>query len=159
MVLRPSPLLIAAGMMLGSTLALVGYPGGMQAAYEDARDLSELQSSMDEDEAFQKEIEQKSAVVLKRVSTKCALVQELIQGRTTLAEVTRRFHEMNAESQPCMCIIRSRYPNIPDEERMALNVIEFVSLEDLPSDQMASVKARLNDEFQHMFGHQMSPVY
>ena len=59
---------------------------------------------------------------------KQALVNDLIAGRTTLAEVTAQFMLLNHDRQAAMDVIRRKFPGATDEEKTARNVIAFVDV-------------------------------
>ena len=88
-----------------------------------------------------------------RIACKNALVDELIAGRATLAQVSDEFLRMNEEEPAILLILRHRYPGSGDEERSAHNVIGYVRVRYLPAAAEARVLDRLGREFADRFGH------
>jgi len=102
------------------------------------------------DSELRAELDTVDTQILNQIATKDALVADLIAGRTTLAEVTNRFAEMNQTRPECMTVIRQQYEGATDEEKMARNVIDFVTLELAQADasQKSKVLTRLETEFE-----------
>ena len=65
--------------------------------------------------------------LMNRIAAKEAIIGELIAGRATLADAASQFLSLNAERPDLLEMIRSAYPNRTDEERAALNVIDYVA--------------------------------
>lgn len=87
--------------------------------------------------------------VRRRMAVKEALVAELIAGRTSLAEVTARFAEMNATRANYVALIRETYPGATDREKAARNVIDYV-FSRVPAAERAAVVRRLDAELQQI---------
>lgn len=91
----------------------------------------------------------------RQIQIKEALLTELIEARTTLADVSTQFLAMNRNSPASMTVIRKEYPGETDEEKSAYNVLTFANAElsrGCP-DRKAEVLARLGAEFEALFGH------
>ena len=157
-------LTILAGTATGSLAMFLSSPDRIDAALQTpapdtavvvADDATGLPATteLDEIEAVRRDLDRQVAVMTERIQTKELLIRDLVEGKTTLREVAEKFHRMNAEFPACMSVIRARYPDMTDEERMARNVLEFVHLQDLPADQLKAVEARLGGEFYQVFGH------
>jgi hypothetical protein len=157
-------LTIFAGSIAGSALMFLHSSDRLDAAYrvttagldptEDQLSPSNLPVvEMEEIEATRRELDRQVAVMAERIKTKELLINDLVQGKTTLREVADKFYQMNIEYPACMSVIRSRYPDMSDDERMARNVLEFVRLQDMPKDQLKIVEDRLMQEFYQAFGH------
>lgn len=65
--------------------------------------------------------------LMNRIAAKEVIIGELIAGRATLADATSQFRSLNAERPGLLEIMRATYPNRTDEERAALNVIDYVA--------------------------------
>jgi hypothetical protein len=88
-----------------------------------------------------------------RIAYKEALIDTLIDGRATLAQVSDEFLRINEEDRAIMFSIRNRYPEASgDEERSANNVISFVRVRSLPAEVKSRVLDRLEREFEDRFG-------
>jgi hypothetical protein len=125
---------------------LCSYPGGVGAAYRDATRGAEAETAgKGPDPAL-------ASTLADRIMVKDALIQDLVGGRASLAEVTDRFQELNEGMPACMVAIRSRHPDLPDDQLMAVNVIEYVAVVELPDAQKKAVFDRLFDEFENLFG-------
>jgi hypothetical protein len=88
-----------------------------------------------------------------RIAYKDLLVQELVAGRATLAQVSDEFLRLNEEEPAELHVLRHRYPGSGDEEKSANNVLHFVHLVGLPAAEEGRVRARLDREFADRFGH------
>ncbi|MFO0822457.1 MAG: hypothetical protein U0792_04950 [Gemmataceae bacterium] len=100
-----------------------------------------------------KELENSDQEVWRRIEIKESLVHQLIEGRLSLAEVTRQFLVMNQDRPGYMEVIRATYAGSNDEEKTARNVISYVTVElsRASSEQQAEVLERLEYEFECLF--------
>jgi hypothetical protein len=156
-------LTIFAGSVAGSALMFLSAPDRLDAALAEspAAEVAEAAAEpaeapgadFDDIEATRRDLDRQVAVMAERIQTKELLIRDLVDGKTTLREVAEKFHKMNAEFPACMSVIRARYPDVPDEERMARNVLEFVHLQDMPAAELKAVETRLGAEFYQAFGH------
>lgn len=87
-----------------------------------------------------------------RIVYKDELIDRLIVGQATLAEVSGEFLRMN-QATAALGIIRHLHPGSSDEEKSARNVIEFVRQRKLPAERNAEVMGRLRREFEQTYGH------
>ena len=152
-------LAVSVGSAVGTVLVFLSYPGGIAGAYHDAVDLPALQGQLKECETRQQAIHQQSVIMAERIALKQSLIRDLIAGRLTLVDVTRQFHEMNDGYQPCLDAIRARYPDAPDDERMALNVLDFVALQEAAIADRNAVAARLSGEYHRAYGSRPRPAF
>ncbi|VTT97167.1 unnamed protein product [Gemmataceae bacterium] len=91
----------------------------------------------------------------RQIQIKEVLLGELIEGRAALADVATQFLAMNRNSPASMGVIRKEYPGETDEEKSAYNVLTFANAElsrGCPV-RKAEVLARLDGEFEALFGH------
>lgn len=138
---------------------LLAYPGGIMAAYRDIASYSEMQERIEEDAVINSRLEAQTAAVASRIQIKEALIEELIHNRTSLAEVASRFHAMNLDNPTSNIVLESRYPGFSDEERAALNVIDFVRLREMPRTQKREVVQRILKDYQKLFGRKYSTIH
>lgn len=98
------------------------------------------------------DLDAESAEVRRRIDVKDALIQNLIAGRTTLAEVTAQFLALDENRPAYMAVLRNNQPGATDEEKMARNVISYThsSLNERSLIQKAVVLARLEAELHHL---------
>lgn len=152
MICKNTLLTAAVGAFATAGLVLSNHPGGIQAAYRDVRDLPALEEQMKQYEAEFRTADQRMAVANARSSVRFALVAELIAGRTTLTEVAARFGELNADFPAAGQTLQMRFPDRPEEEQLALSVIDYTRPHELPPDLECEVIARLDAEYLAAFG-------
>ena len=138
---------------------VICYPGGISAAYRDLRDYSDLQARMDDQRQTQQELHHKTLLLQRRIQIKDVLIEDLIQGRTTLISVAKQFQVLNSELPEGLYVLHTLHPDVSELERSALNVMEYVELRELPQKIKAKVFARLRTEFRQAFGHRYQTVY
>jgi len=85
-----------------------------------------------------------------RIAAKEEMIKSLIEGRTTLADVTAQFMVLNDGYENHMLVVRMLFPGATDKEKMLWNVIGYLDhrLSSLPAWQRWATKARLRAEFQ-----------
>lgn len=137
---------------------LLTYPGGISAAYSDICCFDDHAHQLSDEQAAGADLTARTHVIAERINIKEGLVSDLIDGRTTLAAVAERFHELNRDVPACMAAVRSKYPDLDDDERIALNVLDFVRVRELPPAKHELVFARLAAEYEQMFGHRHLPL-
>ncbi|MGL6094926.1 MAG: hypothetical protein ACRC7O_03860 [Fimbriiglobus sp.] len=137
---------------------LLTYPGGISAAYSDICCFDDHAHQLTDEQAAGADLTARTHVIAERINIKEGLVSDLVDGRTTLAAVADRFYELNRDVPACMGAVRSKYPDVPDDERIALNVLDFVRVRELPPDRAGVVFARLAAEYEQMFGHRHRPL-
>jgi hypothetical protein len=108
--------------------------------------------------ATEQVLEASAAELRQRHEAKSALIDDLIAGRVTLAEVAEQFMILNRGRPACMEVIRRTCSGATDEEKMARNVIRFAeaSFQDDPN--AAAVRTRLEAELAAMFDPHHSPA-
>lgn len=87
--------------------------------------------------------------VRQRIAVKESLVQDLLAGRATLAEVTEQFTALDASRPEYMDILRANHPAASDREVMARNVISY-ALPRVPAEERAAVSSKLEVDLQQM---------
>lgn len=138
---------------------LMIHPGGIRAAVQDLREYGSLKNTLETNSEFSQLLQAQAMAVNNRIQIKDALIDELILGHTSLAEVTMRFKVLNSETSSTQTILEMRYPDLTDEERAARNVLDFVALRELPYEEHNAVMARLQSEFQHQFSHRPHVIH
>ncbi|HVK15637.1 MAG TPA: hypothetical protein VM533_01735 [Fimbriiglobus sp.] len=128
--------LVAAALLVSPETGTIG----SDAAYSDP-----------ESDAASQELDKQQSAVRARIAYKDVLIDRLISGEFTLAEVSAEFLSLNRGTQ-AQSIIRDIYPGSGDEEKSARNVIDFVRLRKLPAEQNAAVMARLWRQFEQVHG-------
>ena len=137
------------GVTLGvAVVVVVANPKWATAIGIDVWNVPTLRQHIAEGTVKARQFEAQDMEVIRRVEMKDRLVTDLIDGRTTLAEVALVFLKMNQNRPGYMTVIRAGYAGQTDEERMARNVLNFVNprLATLPADKRAEVTARLETE-------------
>lgn len=96
------------------------------------------------------ELDVERGEVLQRITVKEEWIANLISGRCTLASATMQFTALNEVCPTYMSLIRDSYPGATDEEKMARNVLDFLSprVAGEPAWRRLALLARLNAEFQ-----------
>jgi hypothetical protein len=113
---------------------------------------SQLEASTRNDRAMNAEIEDNR----NRMAFKTQLVNELLEKRTSLKEVTAQFLALNRTRQSTLLAIRRTYPGETDEEKTARNVISLAVLNlktNASFTQKAEVLARLTSELCELTGN------
>lgn len=102
-----------------------------------------------------RDLDDQSCEVRQRIEVKCAIIQSLIAGRTTLAEVASQFIAMDADRPAYMEVLRMAHPGETDEEKMVYNILNYTRpyLAKEPLAYRILVMSRLLIEF-----HQMTSV-
>ena len=133
---------------------LLGLPASLalalwlaSASREEARLRANLVTMAGEAEAMDYDRD----ALLSRMALKRALVDDLVDGRLTLAEATGRFRALNRGHPAITNAIRWKHPGRTDEESQARNLVAnvLVVLDD-PTDR-ARIRDRLGAEFRDMF--------
>jgi hypothetical protein len=138
---------------VSAALALIVVPEpGAAAGPDDGERYGDFDSHGD---VVRSELEAQLQSVKDRTAYKSDLIDRLIAGNATLAEVTDEFRRLN-RGTPAVGVIRVYYRGSSDEEKNARNVITFVDLRPLPADRKAEVLARLAREFEGRFGRPLT---
>ncbi len=147
--LTTRPRLVATATVLASFAILTGHPTLARSVGADVWNVAELQSQLQESTEARGQLDAQGDVILRRIAVKEALIDDLLTGRTTLAEVTAKFTELNAPRAEYRTVIRATYSGTTDQEKAARNVISFALLR-APAGARADLTERLNDELQQM---------
>ena len=89
--------------------------------------------------------------VARRIAYKDQLIAGLVERRYRLDEVAREFAQVIAEDADCQNVLRCKYPGRTDEVRAALNVIEYVRCQPLPTCEQTAAVAHLQGEFRRLY--------
>jgi hypothetical protein len=145
---RPTVALVAAPALVALVLGIDAW--STMEAREQTREATEVERVLDTN----------CTELRQRYEAKTAMIDDLIAGRTTLAEVTAQFMLMNRDRPACMAVIRSTWPGATDEEMMARNVIGFVdtSLQGDTETDRAEVRSRLDAQLTAMFAPHSDPA-
>ena len=65
--------------------------------------------------------------VLNRITAKEALTDEVIAGRVTLADAAAQFLALSSDAPLYLTYLLDTYPHAADDERVALNVIDYAT--------------------------------
>ena len=125
--LTARPRLLTLALALPVLAAGLLHPTWAKSAGVDVWNLSALKGEVRAAAGENSRLDAEDGQVQQRMAVKEALVAELIAGRTTLAEVTARFTEMNVTRPTYMAVIREAYPGATDQEKAARNVIGYAS--------------------------------
>jgi len=116
----------------------------------DVWNVAALREQMKNSAMRYRELDAEGGEVLQRLAAKDDLVANLIAGRSTLTATTLQFTALNEGCSAYMEVIRDTYPGASDEEKMARNVLDFLSirLAQEPAWRRLTLLVRLNAEFQ-----------
>jgi hypothetical protein len=133
--------------------AVVANPAWSAALGIDVWNLPALQEQVEADATRGRELDKLDADVLRRMELKDRLVSDLIEGRTTLADVTAEFIRLNRDRPGYATAIRTTYAGRTDEERTARSILYCASrqLSHLPPTSRAAITTRLENEFADLF--------
>jgi hypothetical protein len=128
--------------------AVVANPTWAAAIGIDVWNLPALHQGIETGAEQRREFDHKGVDVLRRIDLKDRLVADLIAGRSTLAEVTGEFLDLNRDRPGYLTALQANFPGQTDEERTARNVLFYVShhVGHLSPADRAEVKARLESE-------------
>jgi hypothetical protein len=134
--------MVTIGAAIGAIAVLMTYPGGPRAAYDDATDSPLVVAGKGPADAH----------LLERIAMKEGMVNELIAGRTSLADVSARFAKLNEDVPATLDVLRNKYPNMSEAQRTSCNVIDHVISIELPPPVAEKVLHRLQEEFCTLYG-------
>ncbi|VTR91337.1 unnamed protein product [Gemmata massiliana] len=143
------PRLIATAAVLACFALLASQTTLARSVGADVWNVPELQSQLEESTEKRGQLDAQGDVIMRRIVVKEALIDDLLAGRTTLAEVTEKFTELNAPRAEYQTLIRVTYPGATDQEKAARNVISFALLR-APAGARADLAERLEDELQEL---------
>src|SRR5207253_5127135 len=72
-----------------------------------------------------RQLDSEDAEIQQRTGVKELLIQDLIAGHSSLAEITSQFLALNQGRPEYMWVIRTNFAGTTDEEKMARNVIQY----------------------------------
>jgi hypothetical protein len=146
---------VAVGLLV---VVLVANPRWARALGLDVWSLPELHEQLAAGAAKSRDFEREGEVVLRRIQLKDRMVDDLIDGRSTLAEIARRFHNLDRYRPGYMTVIRATVPGRTDRERSARNVLSFVAprVADLTVSHREEVLTRLETEFSSLVSEESS---
>src|SRR5262245_45805407 len=102
-----------------------------------------------------REIEETRILLRKRIEVKERLVDEIIDGRLTLPEVTEQFMQLNQTYPEIVTHTRERYPGATDREKTARQVLCYIHSQfrmrpELTAEQRDRVLQRVEAQLQEM---------
>lgn len=118
-------LLVPALVVLGIGGAFAASPAWARSVGLDVWNASELAEQEQEAVERKAELAAEDAEICQRIGLKEAVIDDLVAGRTTLAEATARFTDLNQSQPNYMTMIHLGYPGSTDEEKMARNVMGY----------------------------------
>jgi hypothetical protein len=116
----------------------------------DVWNFSRLEQEAEEARAESLDLIVTDGEVQQRIAVKEALISDLIEGRTTLAEVTDRFAAMNKAYPEYVAVIRANFAGRTDRERTARNVIAYARCRIANETERVRVLGRLEAELVEM---------
>ena len=99
----------------------------------------------------QADLQNRLATIERRIAYKDQLIAGLVERRYHLDEVAREFLQIINEDAASLNVLRSKYPGRTDEVRAALNVIEYVRCQPLPTCEQTAAVAHLQGEFRRLY--------
>ncbi|MEO2090163.1 MAG: hypothetical protein ABGY75_11780, partial [Gemmataceae bacterium] len=113
---------------LAAALVSLLYPGGLVAAFEDARDADRLDHQLKSCHERDAELEGSRTLSFERASQKEQLAMEWIHGRVRFGDVVRRFEELNRGAEHVFRTQRRLYgENLSEGELSGLNAVSYVT--------------------------------
>src|SRR5262249_36345876 len=137
---------IAGILSIGTTLVISGRYSLHRADYE-FWNLPRWNAEIQEMEESNEQLTMESTVVSERIVMKETVVDDLVEGRTSLAETIERFRELNAGNEELLSQLEMHYPNQSDDERLYHNVLDFVRAMGNERPDFPAVQARLTYEW------------
>lgn len=90
----------------------------------------------------------------RRMEIKNQIVEQLYREEITLKEATGHFLALNQEHEPIAEGVRCSFPGKTDEEKTAVNVIQYAACaRGMRDEERRRVLNRLDGEFEQWFGH------
>jgi hypothetical protein len=146
--------LIGSCLVVGVSVLAV-HPTWARALGADVWNLPALKEQVRESAAEGDRLADEDSDVLRRIAIKEGIIADLIAGRSTLAEATDRFTELNAARPEYVQSLRESFPGTTDQEKFARNVISFaLSRAALP--ERAALSSRLEGELRQMLAANVS---
>jgi hypothetical protein len=134
------------------TAAAVVAPRGLSGA--EAASEADVFAAADDPElsAVNHALAARLEAVAVRTAMKDDLVQQLVNGRLSLAAAAGQFLDLNSQSPDCLSVMRAHFPGRTDTESAARNVIEYARHR-TPAGRAEQVADRLAAEFRAMYPH------
>ena len=148
-VLLARPRALVCSCLLVGAVVLVAHPTLAQSIGADVWNMPALKEQVRAADAEDDRLSTEDDDVLRRIAIKDTIVIDLIAGRTTLADATTRFTELNAGRPRYLAALRESYPGAPDQEKFARNVISFAVSRVAPEER-AALSSRLETELRQM---------
>ncbi len=134
-------------------IAVVGvlavHPTWARSLGADVWNVPSLKEQLREMENDIVRLEGEDEAVRHRIAVKETLIADLLTGRSSLAEVTEQFAELDVSRPAYMATLRATYPAATDREVMAHNVIAY-ALPRVPAEEREAVSSRLEADLQQM---------
>lgn len=137
-------------VLIGSCVAvavvvLAVHPSLARTIGADVWNVPALNDQVSASAAEEDRLDDEGDEVMRRIVIKEGIVTDLIAGRTTLADATARFVELNASRPHYLAALRDAYPGATDYEKFARNVISF-AVARVPAHQRSELSGRLEGE-------------
>jgi len=143
------PRFLVCSCLVVGVSALAVHPTWARSIGVDVWNLPELKEQFHASAAEGDRLTSEDDEVLRRIAIKEAIISDLVAGRSTLAETTERFTELNAGRPEYVEALRDTFPGATDQEKFARNVISF-ALCRAPRDERAALSSRLEAELRQM---------
>jgi hypothetical protein len=129
-------------------VAFAANPAWARSAGLDVWNAAELAREKEEVIEQGRELAAVDDEICRRIAVKEAVVRDVIDGRTTLADATAQFMALNEPYPANLRMIRETYPGSTDEEKTARNVICYTLGRVDDPDERDWVAHRLQEELQ-----------
>jgi hypothetical protein len=136
--------------VVGILAVVVPGPVEAGAVVADLWNWHEIQDITAHDIEHTRQLEVEDETIQKRIDIKEALINDLIAGRATLADVCSEFHRLNEAREVYMYTLRRSYPDASDTEIIARNVINFTTDRIADPARRATMLAQLEREMVQM---------
>ncbi len=123
---------------------------GLARAGVDFWDIDNARADLTETSAEARELAVRDDSVMRRIAIKEELITDLIAGRASLADVSARFLELNADEPGYLDVLCATVPGDSDAERAARNVIDYTGPRISSPAARADLRIRLEAELAHM---------
>lgn len=132
--------------LLSIPVILIASSSLARSAVADFWSSCELQYSMEEVAERGRRLDEEDATVRQRIVVKEALIDQLIEGNMTLADVTTAFLQLDQDRPASSPSIRSILPGKTDQEKLIKNVMTYIEMRIPDKNHLAKVMLRLDDE-------------
>jgi hypothetical protein len=139
--------LYACGVVVSVVAA---YPGGLGAVYQNANEISQLNEEMKQLRADRTRMDQECVILANHIAIKEGLVEELIEGRRNLKEVTEEFARFH-RNEPCQAmVLQNAFPGASEAEYNARSVLAYAEQRCGPGSVKEGVMNELHRQFRDM---------